>query len=124
YRYTARPEDYEAEGIPIILGKSIRIAYRARSAAGLHSARLRYRINEDRDFITLPLTEYKASPDVGAFELDRGIFEKVRVGVLTAQIECHAVEVKAEDRDRVPPRREGGGRLHLQTANIPALKVG
>ncbi len=124
YRYSARPEEYEREGIPVVLGDSLRIAYRAQSAAGLSGAQLRYRINEAKDFAILPLTEYKSSADVGAFELERGIFEKIREDDRTVQVEFHAVDVKDSERDVVPPRREGGGRLHFQTAKIPGLKVG
>jgi hypothetical protein len=69
------PEDYEIEGIPVLLGQRIPLAYRASAVYGLSHAQLRYRVvrratasageNEavrEGDFLPLPLGALAGSP--------------------------------------------------------------
>ena len=120
-------EDNEVEGVPIVFGKRMAVAYQASSPAGLYSARLRYRIVRNQDagageFQTLPLTEYVGSPDVGPFDLSRGLFEKILDEDYQARVEFHAVP--APDPDAAPGRRKGGGRVIFETAKLPDLQLG
>jgi hypothetical protein len=126
---TLLPEDSETEGAPIIKGKRLRVAYQANSPATLSEARFRYRIVRDqgesaKDFEMLPLTEYNGSPEVGEFDLNRGLFEKIRDDDYQARVEFHAIPAPPDRRDIVPSRRQGGGRLIFETANIPDMKIG
>src|SRR5262249_27574380 len=122
-----RTPDHEGEGGPIVFGKRMAVAYQASSPAGLYSARLRYRIVRNQDagageFQTLPLTEYVGSPDVGPFDLSRGLFEEILDEDYQARVEFHAVP--APDPDAAPGRRKGGGRVIFETAKLPDLQLG
>ena len=104
------------------------VGYRATSPAGLYGAQFRYRILHDRgespkEFLTLPLTEYNGSSDVGDFDLTRGVFAKIRDNDYQAHVEFHAM-AEQKNPGQVPDRREGGGRLIFETAKIPELRVG
>jgi hypothetical protein len=122
------PEDDETEGAPVIYGKRLLVGYRTNSPAGLYAARFRYRIVHDRgeserEFQTLPLTEYNGSSDVGEFDLNRGLFAHIRDNDYQARVEFHALAERKKP-GRVPDRREGGGRVIFETAKIPELKLG
>jgi hypothetical protein len=111
-------EDTEVEGMPVPLGKTIRVAYFCRSAVPLDKAWLRYRVN-DGEWQPLPLAEVKGTEEAGPFDFRRGAFEN---SGLADQVEFHAAA--SPDLERVPPRREGGGRFEFQTRKLPELKVG
>lgn len=111
-------EANEVEGMPVPVGKSVRIAYTARSPLGLAKAQLRYRVN-DGPWTVLPLREYRAGEGVGAFDLRSGAFENSGTD---AQVEYHAVP--SADPDEWPSFREGGGRFDFRTSQIAELKAG
>jgi hypothetical protein len=108
----------EVDGMPLPVGKSIRIAYTCKSPLGLAKAQLRYRVNEGV-WQTLPLNEVKAGPDVGPFLPFQGVFQNSGE---KDQIEFHAAD--SPDLSETPARREGGGRFDFQTKAIAELKPG
>lgn len=114
----ATPEDADLEGMPVPLGRSIRIAYVCQAPFGLGRAQLRYRIN-DGEWQTLPLAEVPATAQTGPFDFRRGAF--VRSGPRD-QVEFHAVG--STDPTERPGRLAGGGRFDFQTRALPGLKVG
>jgi hypothetical protein len=123
------PEDYEVEGMPVPLGRKIRIGYYSTAPYGLSRAQLCYRVlpsqmegeqvpEEDLPWIRHPLTRVTAGPATGPFDLQRGLF--VASGE-DDQVEFHTVP--SADPDRVSGI-EGGGRLDFQTRGIPDAKGG
>ncbi len=128
-RFGGSSDDNEVEGIPIPIGAGgrpdrFRVAYQAHSPAGLYAARFRYRLNDAKDFAILPLTEYKSSPEVGPFDLNRGVFKNILDEDDRTQVDFHAMDVTEAEMDKVPPRLHGGGRFDFETAKIPGIKVG
>jgi len=121
-------EDAEVDGIPVPLGKPFRVAYRCRTGTCLKDARFRYRIikhgsdvssDDNIPWQLLPLTEWRASEEVGVFDLNQGVFEKT--GFLD-EIEFHAVP--SLDPDKHPGRINGGGRFDFKTKQLPELSIG
>jgi hypothetical protein len=110
-------EDTEVDGMPVPLGRPVRLAYYCRAASGLDHAVLVYRVNEG-EWERLPLTEVKASDAAGAFDFRTGAFE--RSGV-KGQVQFHAVP--SPNPEDIPGRLEGGGRFDFQTKLLPDLKV-
>lgn len=75
-RIFGKDEDTEIDGLPVLIGKQFRVAYKAESNSGLLIAKFRYRINEKGDWSTLPLQEFKAgSEKLGKFLIESGSFE-------------------------------------------------
>ena len=125
---TLLPEDEDTAGAPVILNNRLLVGYRATSPAGLDSAFFCYRILRSREdpeakFQKLPLTRYKASPDVGDFDLNRGLFEKILDKDYARNVEFHAL-VEKKNPGLVPDEREGGGREIFNLAPSLELKSG
>jgi hypothetical protein len=120
-------DDTEVDGIPAVLGRPVRIAYRCRTNLALDRAQLRYRVlkpdveasTDTPPWETLPLREWEASEEVGAFDLDRGVFEKT--GFLD-QIEFHPIPSPNPELGR--GRLEGGGRFDFKTRDVKDLQLG
>jgi hypothetical protein len=124
------PEDYEVEGMPVPLGRKIRIGYSSSAPYGLGRAQLRYRVlpanrpgdepppDDEIPWLRHPLAQVAASATAGPFELQRGLFQRSGED---DQVEFHAVP--SPDPDRVGGR-EGGGRFDFQTRGIPDGKGG
>jgi len=104
--------DADVEGIPIPLGKTIRIGYYSRSPLGLAKSRLVYRVNEG-NWLALPLAQVTATAEVGPFDPRRGVFDKT--GFLD-QIEFYPMP--SGDRSYRPDGLEGGGRFDFQTKGL------
>jgi hypothetical protein len=115
-------EDDDIEGIPILLGQRVPIAYECRAVYGLSHARLRYRViprtasredesdTDDSDFQTLPLgmrrePSGRVSPR-GAWERENEFFAR-----------------PSDDPDTLGGT-EGGGRYDFDSAGIPDGKGG
>lgn len=120
-------DDTEVDGIPAVLSRPVRIAYRCRTNLALDRAQLRYRIlkpgievsTDTPPWETFPLREWEASREVGAFDLNRGVFEKT--GFLD-QIEFHPIPSPVPELSR--GRLEGGGRFDFKTKDAKGLQIG
>lgn len=110
-------EEIDLDGMPVPLGRSIRISYLVRDDLAIDSVVFRYRINEG-PWEQLPLTE--------AAEAKEGTFD-FKTGALVSsqpkdQIAFHTVQ--PADPARELGRVQGGGRFDFQTRSIPQLKLG
>jgi hypothetical protein len=108
----AATEDTEVEGMPIPLGKSIRIAYAAQSPLGLRAARLVYRVNEG-EWNYLTLKEVKATEETGPFNPQTGAFAKSG-----EKDEVEFARVPSFDPEEKPGDLEGGGRFDFKTRTL------
>jgi hypothetical protein len=120
-------EEHEVEGIPLLLGERIRVAYRCVAPYGLSQARFRYRVYTeeefqqlgedgvrrlDRPWETLPLPEIHGTHETGPFDPRRGVFAH---SGREAQVFFHAVP--AHDFDTLGGT-SGGGRFDFQTRTL------
>lgn len=127
-------EDFEVEGLPVPLGKDIRIGYVAHGPYGLGRANLLFRVvkklqsgNDEiapNPWIALPLPELLGTDKTGPFNPRLGVFQN---SGQRDQVFFHAVP----DPGPILPRSLGGGRFDLKTTGIPdgaggylKLKVG
>jgi hypothetical protein len=118
-------DDTEVEGIPVPAGKPFRVAYRCHATVPLKKAQFRYRVlsggmeakQDEPPWQTLPLGEWKGSPDAGPFDLNQGVFEKTG---FPDQIEFYPLP--SPDPEHIPGRRDGGGRFDFQTGK--KVKIG
>jgi hypothetical protein len=123
-------EDYEVEGMPVPLGRKVRIGYSSAAPYGLRRAQLRYRVlpaslpeekpmaEDDIPWLRYPLKYVAGSPVSGPFIVQRGLF--ARSGE-DDQVEFHAVP--AMEIDQIGGL-DGGGRFDFQTKGIPDGKGG
>jgi hypothetical protein len=117
----------EVEGIPVPLGKAIRIPYVCHGPYGLGTARILYRVlprhesgnepSEPGPWTVLPLPEVTSTPKLGAFDPKRGIFEN---SSFDDEVPFHAVP--SPNPDKVLGRQLGGGRYFLKTAGLVDAK--
>ena len=118
-------EDFEVDGLPVVPGKKVRVAYLAQGPYGLGQARFLYRIvhktesgNEEvkeEPWRILPLPPpIKAHERSGAFDPKRGAFEH---SPLEEIIYFHVVP--SADPERVMGGTLGGGRFDFETKGIP-----
>ncbi|QVL30149.1 hypothetical protein KIH39_14940 [Telmatocola sphagniphila] len=115
--------DTEVDGMPLPLGKPMRIDYKCSSILGLSRARVVYRINED-PWNYLPLNEVKQSSDTGPWDFARHSFQKVayQKQKLGDQVEFHAIP--SAQPDLKPSRLEGVGSFTFQTKTLKKKKDG
>lgn len=117
-------EDFEVDGLPVVPGKKIRVAYVAQGPYGLGRARFLYRIvrktesgNEEpkeEPWRALDLPEIQANAKSGAFDPKRGAFENSDLDEI---IYFHAVP--SLDPDKLLGRTLAGGRFDFETKGIP-----
>jgi len=125
-------DDSDIEGMPIPQGSVIRIAYSCTHPYGLGRAQLAYRImkaaktTEEADpaaanvpWQILPLSEVRATPEVGSFDLRRGRFEKTG---FRDQVEFYPIP--SADPEHVFGRIDGGGSFDFQTRPLRDLQPG
>ena len=106
-------DDYEVNGMPLLMGGQVQVGYRARSPLGLDRAFIVYRVNEG-PWTPLPLAPTVANEaEIGAFLPRLGVFEKSGV---YGEVEFY--RLPAADPDREPPGTEAGGRYNFQTAAL------
>jgi hypothetical protein len=120
--YFGPEADSDVEGIPVPLGKAIRVPYVAYGPYGLGQARLLYRVVKKQDsgeklvepdpWTVLPLPEVLGRSELGVFDPKRGVFER---SLEFDQVPFHAVP---SADPRVLGRQLGGGRYFLQTAGL------
>lgn len=119
-RIFGKDEDTEIDGLPVLIGKQFRVAYKAESNSGLLIAKFRYRINEKGDWSTLPLQEFKAgSEKLGKFLIESGSFEN---SAAKAVIDFYPLP--SEDPWKSPDRRLAGGRFDFQIGPLKNIRVG
>lgn len=119
-RVFGKDEDTEIDGLPVLIGKQFRVAYKAESFTGLSIAKFRYRINEKGDWNTLPLQEFKPeSEKLGKFLIDSGAFENSST---KAVIDFYPLP--SEDPWKTPARRIAGGRFDFQIGPLKNIRVG
>lgn len=122
-------EDFEVDGLPIVPGKKIRVAYVAQGQYGLGRARFLYRIVrktesgseevKDEPWRSVDLYPIEAGPKSGAFDPKRGVFEH---SPLDEIIGFHAVP--SPNPDLILGRTLGGGRYDFETSGIADGKGG
>ncbi|MBI3410459.1 MAG: hypothetical protein HY040_19140 [Planctomycetes bacterium] len=114
--------DYEVEGMPVPLGKDIRVAYVSHGPYGLGQARLLYRVlkkvesgNDEagpNPWIALPLQEVVGSEATGPFDPRLGVFQK-------SGPREQVFFTAAQGPGSALPRSLGGGRFDFKTTGIP-----
>jgi hypothetical protein len=124
--YFGPDADSDVEGIPVPIGKAIRVPYVAYGPYGLGQARLLYRVVKKQEsgeklvepdpWTVLPLPEVVARAESGAFDPKRGIFEH---SLEFDQVPFHAVP---SADPRVLGRQIGGGRYFLQTGGLKDIQ--
>jgi hypothetical protein len=120
--YFGMDADSDVEGIPVPLGKAIRIPFVAHGPYGLGMAKILYRVvpkhDSDNDAVEpgpwtkLGLPEVTATNDTGPFDPKRGVFENS--GVFDP-VPFHAVP---SINPKLLGRQLGGGRYFLETAGL------
>jgi hypothetical protein len=119
-RVFGKEEDTEIDGLPVLIGKQFRVAYKAESYSGLSTAKFRYRINEKGDWNTLPLQEFKPeSEKTGKFLIEAGSFENS-----SAKAVIDFYPLPSEDPWKTPSRRLAGGRFDFQIGPLKNIRVG
>jgi hypothetical protein len=115
--------DFDLEGLPVVIGKQIRIPYVCYGAYGLGKAQILYRVlkkhesgaepAEEEPWIRLLLTEVIAGKGVGPFDPKTGVFATTNYD---QQVPFHAVP--SPDAAKVLGRTMGGGRYFLETDGL------
>lgn len=114
---------FDLEGLPVRLGKKIRIPYACFGPYGLGKAVLQYRVlkkhesgndpvQEER-WISYPLTEYQPDASAGNFDIKTGVFQNTP---FDRAVEFHAIPSFAPDF--VMGRTQGGGMVLLKTDGL------
>jgi hypothetical protein len=114
--------DSDVEGIPVPIGKAIRIPYVAHGPYGLGMAQILYRVVpkvesgneavEPGPWTVLKLPEVTATAETGQFDPKRGVFQNSE---LFDQVPFHAVP---SNSPHVLSRQLGGGRYFLETNGL------
>ncbi len=113
-------DDYEVNGMPLVLGGRVQIGYTARSPLGLDRAFILYRVNDTESWTPLPLTPTVGDPaKVGRFLPQLGVFENSGE---YGQVEFY--RVPSPDLETVPPGLEAGGRYNFETAALKKIEKG
>jgi hypothetical protein len=106
-------EDFEVNGMPLVTGGQVQIAYAAKSPFGLRAAQLVYRVNEGPWGI-LPLNLTTGDPEkVGKFLPEIGAFEGS--GIYSP---CEFFPIPSVNPNEFPSGLEAGGRMNFQTAAV------
>ncbi|MSQ96702.1 MAG: hypothetical protein EXR98_19410 [Gemmataceae bacterium] len=118
-----RDADFDLEGLPVLLGESIRIPYVCFGQYGLSRAQVRYRFlkkhesgnepAEEEEWVRLPLTEVNPDAKAGAFDPKTGVFE--HTGPFK-DVPFHAVP--SLNSEKFLGRTQGGGRVFLKTNGL------
>lgn len=107
-------EDYEVNGMPLLLGGQVLIGYTARSPLGLSRAEIMYRVNDSDTWVPFPLAPTEADVNVvGRFVPELGVFEKSGT---EGQVEFYRLPSPAPGE--VPPGLEAGGRYNFKTKDM------
>jgi hypothetical protein len=121
-------EDFEVDGMPLVVGWPVRVIYYAAGPYGLGQAWFLYRIQkgsdssggesvEEEKWIRVPLVEVKGSDKTGPFDFRRGAF--------LYSPESQAVDFYAapsNDPEKTIGRTQGGGRYIFHTKKAIDLK--
>ncbi len=106
-------DDYEVNGMPLVLGGQVQIGYTARSPFGLSKAFIMYRVNDTETWTPFPLGQTVADLEkTGKFVPELGVFENSGdVG----QVEFYQFPATSDDD---PAGLEAGGRYNFQTTTL------
>lgn len=120
-------EDFEVDGMPLVVGWPVRVSYQASGPYGLGQAWFLYRVlkqsdssaeaGEEEKWIRVPLVEVKGSDKTGEFDYRRGAFVN--------SPDNQAVDFYAapsRDPERILGRTQGGGRYFFYTKKAIDLK--
>lgn len=121
-------EDFEVDGMPLVVGWPVRVIYYASGPYGLGQAWFLYRIQrgsegssgeavEEEKWIRVPMVEVKGSEKTGPFDFRRGAF--------LYSPESQAVDFFAapsNDPEKTLGRTQGGGRYIFHTKKAIDLK--
>jgi hypothetical protein len=118
----AESGSFDVEGMPVPLGKKIRIPYVCFGAYGLGKAQVLYRVvkehasgkdpPEEEPWVRAPLPEVQPNKSAGSFDLKTGVFQNTPDG---AAVPFHAVPSLDP---RQLGRTQGGGRVFLATNGL------
>ncbi len=124
--YFGPDADSDVDGIPVPIGKAIRIPYIAHGPYGLGQAHVLYRVVKQQDsgneavepaaWTALPLPEVTAHDTLGNFDPKRGVFEHSQD---SDQVPFHAIP---SNNPKELGRQIGGGRYFLETAGLVDAK--
>jgi hypothetical protein len=113
---------FDVEGMPVPLGKKVRIPYVCFGAYGLGKADVLYRVvkehesgkdpPEEEPWVRAPLPEVQPDNTAGSFDLKTGVFQNTPDG---AAVPFHAVP---SFDPRQLGRTRGGGRVLLETKGL------
>jgi hypothetical protein len=113
-------DDYEVNGMPLVLGGQVQIGYSARSALGLSRAFVMYRVNDAENWTPLPLRLTVADlTKLGNFIPELGVFENSGE---EGQVEFYPFP--SANIEETPPGLEAGGRYNFQTAALKKMLNG
>lgn len=111
---------FDLEGLPVVIGRPIRIPYSCEGAYGLSRARVLYRVlkkhesgsepMEEEEWSKLELPETKTDGKFGDFDRKRGVFE-----LMSFQHQVPFYLLPSPEPEKIMGRIFGGGRYHLQT---------
>jgi hypothetical protein len=120
--YFGPDADSDVDGIPVPIGKAIRIPYIAHGPYGLGQARILYRVVKKMEsgndvvepgpWTVLPLPEVTGRASLGRFDPKRGVFENSQD---FDEVPFHAVP---SNNPQLLGRQIGGGRFFLQTKGL------
>jgi hypothetical protein len=114
---------FDLEGLPVVIGRPIRIPFSCEGPYGLSRARVLYRVlkkhesgnepAEEPEWTKLELQEYAPKTDLGRFDLKRGVFEK-----MSFQDQVTYYFLPSPEPDKIIGRTIGGGRYHLKSGGL------
>jgi hypothetical protein len=120
--YFGPEADSDVDGIPVPLGKAIRIPYAAYGPYGLGQARVLYRVVKKQEsgneavepgpWTVLPLPEVIGREELGRFDPKRGIFEG------SGEFDPVPFHAVPSDNPALLGRQIGGGRYFLETNGL------
>lgn len=113
----------EVDGMPLPLGKPVRIDYKCRSPLGLSKARLAYRVNED-PFQYLPLAEVKENAETGPWDFTRHGFKNANYQKTKLADQVEFTALPSPNPELMPARLEGAGAFTFQTKTLTKLVDG
>lgn len=114
---------FDLEGLPVVLGKQIRIPYRADGAYGIGKVQVLYRVlkkhesgempQEDEEWTKLSMPEEKhPGANFGSFDPRSGVFAGMK---FNQQVSFYAIP--SPNPDLILGRTTAGGRYFLETKN-------
>jgi hypothetical protein len=121
--------DFDVAGVPVVIGRPIRVPYSCFDEYGLGKAKILYRVlkkhdsdkepEKEEDWIELTLPEKVGDDRSGGFDTRTGVFDKTPYD---KQVPFHAMPSPVPDL--ILGRVRGGGRYFLNTNGLLDRKTG